>query len=72
MEDENKGDLLKPAKKVKLKNEVEERILGGKEDKYRRYMGRIKVIESEKEIKMLPGGTVFARPFVEKGNNIKV
>jgi hypothetical protein len=70
--EENEERLLNPAKKVKEKNEVEERILGGKEEYYRRFMGRIRVIESEKEIKMLPGGTVYARPFVEKVNNIKV
>jgi hypothetical protein len=29
-------------------------------------MGRIQVIESEKDVKMLPGGTVYARPFVER------
>jgi hypothetical protein len=33
-------------------------------------MGRIQVIESDKDVKMLPGGTVYARPFVERAMKV--
>ncbi len=54
---------VRPSAGNQPKNEEEDPMV---KNVYQRFFGRIQVIESEKDVKMLPGGTVYARPFVEK------